>query len=200
MKTYLTTSRGFNPFHIDGKIVNSLNFYKDGKVLASCRWFGNYNNYRSIEFDFEVKKALRLNLGRKDAFYMLSDEKSAFGREYKVYIYADLVGLEDCGRTDYYNTWYQTSTRQTFTVRLHGERWKYEKAEPSAETNWQDFRRVAVMGDYVEKFDSNYIFTDTPEKKRCDVLAARIKEKTNVELSCFQVHDILEHFSIKEKK
>ena len=199
MKTLLTTSACYNPFFLEGKQIHDIKFYKDGQILASCRWFGSNNNYKTLEFDFEVKKAIRPNLTRKDAFYVLSPECDKRWKEYDLYIYAELVGLESLGVSEFTNSWHSTSTKETFAVNLRGERWKVVKAEPCKETNWQSWKHITVYDDYKEKFDCKYVFNDTPEKKKCEQLAENIAKKTGVKLDYYQIHDILEHFTINEK-
>lgn len=199
MKTMLTTSAGFNPFYFEGKIVHALNFYKDGQVLASCRWFGSNNNYRSLSFDFEIKRAIRLNLDRKDAFYMKSTEYSAWGNEYDVYIPADFVNLQDLGRSEGYKSWDIHTTKQTFTVNLHGVRKQLTKVEPSAATNWEGYKYIGVEGDYLEKFECNYIHTYTEERKKCEEIAANINAKSNMNLSYYDVYKIAQVYDLVKK-
>ncbi len=199
MKTMLTTSAGFNPFQLNGLVVNSLNFYKEGKVIASCRWFGNNNNYYSLSFEFEIKRANRLNLERKDAFYMRCKDETVWGAEYSVYIPADFVNLQDLGRSKSYSTWDCDATKQTFAVNLHGVRKQFTKVEPSAKTNWRDYDYIGVEGDYLEKFECNYIFTDTEEKKRCKEIAENINAASGLNLSYYDVHKISQVYDLVKK-
>ena len=192
--TRLYTQPGFNPFLMDGKVLSSICFYKDGEVVASVRWFGSNNNYKSLELPFEVKKAVRLNLERRDAFYM-RDKDATYSPEYILYIPADFVNLQHI-ETANNNAggWSMTGTHEVFSVELTGERWK-----PYINKETGRLAYIEEFGTYTEKFDYNYIWTDTPEFTKCKELSQAIKESAAVDLSAYQIHDILEHYDIIKK-
>ena len=192
-KTTLSREAKFyNPFIMDGKEINSIRFYNDGKVVVSSRWFGNNNSYKCIEFPFEVKKATKENLNRKDAYYLRSSNNVC--KSYDLYIHTSLVDLQFVETKEDCNTWYSNRTKDVFTISLTGVRYC---------PKLDDFRNLVYeekSGTFCEKFDGNYTSEDTTEYKRCKALAEKMSNCAGKEISVFNVHDLLEHFDIKEKK
>ena len=189
--TKLTTSPAWNPFQAPFGEISSIVFYKDGKIICSVKWFGSNNNYKSITLPFEVKKALKLNLFRRDAFYMIDKEETYF-RRYLLYICADLVNLKSLGRKNISSTWYGDMTAEEFTAEITGERKQYIKTAIG-------YDMAATPGTYSEKFLANYITIDSELYKHCKDLAAKLNACTNRNLCAFDVYEILQKFDIKEK-
>lgn len=191
--TTLTTQPCYNPYFMDNKEIRSICFYKSGAVLASVRWFGSNNNFDSITLPFEVKKAVRLNLERSDAFYM-RDKEYDFGPAYILYIPADWVNLQHVKTENINSSWWSTGTRDVFTVDIQGVR-----RQPAIDKETGKLYYDRVPGSYTEKFDCNYIWHNTPEFDKCKELAENIKKLASVDLSAYQLHDIMEHYNIIKK-
>lgn len=49
-----TQTQGFNPYFINGKQINTIHLYKNGKVVSKFKWFGNNNTNPKIKLDFEI--------------------------------------------------------------------------------------------------------------------------------------------------
>ena len=193
METKLTRIEGWNPFILFGKEIRSIVFYGNGKEIARTKWFGSNNDYKSVTLPFEVKKALRVNLDRKDAYYVKAQSDYPLGPSYDLYIPSELVGLKfvEVKKDEYWNF---TQTRDVYSVNLHGVRGKYKKNEKG------DFVYEFAEGDYVEQFDCNYSNTDTEEKRRCDELAEALNKLCHGRLTYYDIHDILKEYDITPKK
>lgn len=190
MSTTMTKSAPwYNPFTLTypnslyGVEVHEIFFYKDGKVVATTRWFSNGNNgYKSIELPFDVKRANKLNLDRKDAFTIKPQNGWCDG--YDLYIHADLMpSFKSLGRTEGRKTWYDTETHETFEITLHG------KEDGDME-----------IKDHTITFQANFEFDYTDEFKKCVKMSQDIKETCGVEISEYRMHDVLQHYNISKKR
>lgn len=186
---------------MDGMEIDKICFYRDGKVIASFNWFGSNNMYRRMTLPVEVKRAVKLNLERKDCFYLRSDDKD-WTRAYNVYIHADLVELKSLGRQDYINDWKQTSTRETFEIKVFGEkrRMKLDENGKVAKNDKGDAVYETVTGEFVEKFDCNYEFHNTDEWERCKAMAKEWKKIAYMDFTPSAIHDLMQHYNISKKR
>lgn len=192
MKTKLYREICLNPFFFEGKEINNIIFYKEGKIIANVNWFGSNNVYKSVEFDFEVKKAVKINLNRKDSYYLRNDKE--WCKSYDLYICSDLVELKSLGISEGAKCWYHTETHETFEIKLFGERYKYFRNELG------EFDRTPIKGEYIEKFSCNYNFEKTKEMVKCEKLASEMSKVCHKEISSYDVHDLLESFNITPKR
>lgn len=192
MKTRLTTSVGWNPFDYCGQQINNILFYRDGKVVAKTDWFDSNNYYKWIEFDFDIKNAKKINLERTDAYLIRHDKCSGVIRAYDLYIHADLVNLQFV-KSNTFKTWDYTRVNDVFTVCLHGS--KRIPTKVGDDVKW-----IPKEDDYVQQFECNYTFEDTPEKKQCKEIADSFNEITHGnKFSYYDIERILEHYSITKK-
>lgn len=193
METKLTTTTGLNPFFVLGKEVKRIVFYDNGKEIASVRWFGSNNVYKSITLPFEVKRAVKVNLERKDAFYFKASAEYPLGAAYELYINSKLVGLEflEEKKLEYWN---ETRISQLYSANFHGVREHYKKGEDG------NVVREYIEDDYVERFESNYKHVPTEEAKKCKELADKLNKLSLNKLTDFDVHYILAEFDITPKK
>ena len=193
METKLQTTSGFNPFILFGKEIRQIVFYGNGKEIANTKWFGSNNVYKSVTLPFEVKKALRVNLDRKDAYYVKATPLYPYGPSYDIYIPEELVGLKFVEVREH-EYWDHIQREDAYTVNLHGERVNYRKNELG------NVVREYVEGDYVETFTCNYTFEDTEERVRCKELADELSKLSLNKLTDTDVHYILQEYDITPKK
>jgi hypothetical protein len=69
MKTVLTKESMLNPYFFQGKMVESIIVYAEQGVVFSFKWIGSNNITSDVTFDFEIKRAVKENYSRKDAYY-----------------------------------------------------------------------------------------------------------------------------------
>lgn len=68
-----------NPYEYNGKQLQAIVIYKDGKELHSFKWLGNNNKYPEVYFD-DIKNRRTIDLNRNEVFY----------NDAKIYIHADI--------------------------------------------------------------------------------------------------------------
>ena len=193
METKLMTTSCYNPFFVHGKEVRRIVFYGDGKEIASVNWFGSNNVYKSITLPFEVKRALKVNLDRRDAFYVKSKPDYPYGPEYDLYIFGELLGLKFL-KTAEFKSWSDIRHNDVYQVNLHGVRKNYVRNERGEAV------RIEQDGDYEETFSCNYTFENTEEYDKCEELANKLNKLCTKNLSAHDIHYILEKFDITEKQ
>lgn len=106
----------FNPMFLNGKEINHIVFYdaNEGKTLLepdneNVRWFnsgGSNNDYPLVQFPFEFKKANKIDLTRKDAFFTYYAYKYNFDKG-KIVLYIPihlLTDFKDLGEEERFQT------------------------------------------------------------------------------------------------
>jgi len=192
VKTTFTTEPCYNPFIFNGVSVHNFNFYKDGHVLASFKWLGSNNIYESMQFEFEIKKAVKINLNRQDAFY-ISKRDSFNDRTFEIYIPADFVNLQFVERKTVNACWYFIRHFDVYTLTITGE-----KRVPKLDANKKLYYAIEE-GTYTEQFETNTVCEDTQEWKDCNELAEKMNQAAHGNFNAYTVHDLLEKFNITEK-
>ncbi len=177
----------YNPFILEDVCeLDRIVVYEDGKELFSFRWFGSSNSYQSITFPFDVKRAVKLNLERTDAFYIKNE----------LYIHASLIDCEFNGRKEnIHETWYSVASCDEYVVRVNGVKIMYSY-------NGDERQERREAGTFTEIVRCNYNSVETPEYTRCKKLSKLFKEKACVDIPAYNIHDILEvaNISIKRAK
>lgn len=171
-----------NPFLFDGKLISKIAFYADGKVIAQTNWFGNgYNsNIAKMVLPFEIRRSTKLNLDRKDAFYMV-DKDASWDKEYIVYIHKDLVNLQFVRTRETTHTWNYTATEDFYTVDIENI------------VNGEPLKQIS--------FSTNCKHLKTKEGARVEKLANEINKALGYDkLSSYDIHTLLQSFDITPKK
>ena len=193
--TVLTKSAAwYNPMFIDNELeVNRIVFYSDGREIAAVKWFGSNNAYERIELPCVAKRALKVNLGRKDAFYVRAKQPSwEKTKKYDLFIHESLVGLEFNGTSEYGNTWYHTGKKDDFTATIRGVRRKHVLQEDGRP------KSVTEEGEFAERFSCNYVFTDTEEAEICKEIAEDWNRIASHSVSFLDIHEIMQHYKIEK--
>ena len=183
MSTTFYRAPYLNPFLFDGKLISGIAFYADGKIIAQTNWFGNgcNNNIRNIYLPFEIRRATKLNLDRKDAFYMV-DKYACCDKEYIVYIHKDLVNLQFVETKETTHTWDYTATEDFYTVDI-------EHIVYGVET----LKQIS--------FSTNYKQLMTKEGARVEKLTDEINKALGYDkLSSYDIRRLLQSFNITKKK
>ena len=194
METRLTRQPAWNPFFLNGYEINRIKFYKDGEVLASTDWFENNNPYKWVALPFEVKNARKINLTRTDAYLIRNDKSYSIGKQYDLYICADLVELEYI-HTSRHEVLMQIETHEQYSVKLHGCKRIYKGGGPYLP------KYEYIEDDYIQKFDCNYTFVDTEKKQLCEQLAEEFNTLIGYKnFSCYDVEKLIDNYEITKKK
>ena len=95
----LYKTKYYNPFYVivnnKSRFLDSINVFKDGKIVAKTNrgWFGNNNNFDTLEFDIDVVMKRAIDLKCKTAFIVKSD--CTYDTKYDLYIPENVVGLKE---------------------------------------------------------------------------------------------------------
>lgn len=187
-----------NPFFFNGQEIHTICFYKDGKIIASTRWFGSNNLWERVDFPFEIRNARKVNLDKKDAFIAQYEDNTyhAYDKKKALYIHADLAGLEFVKVEDKGISMLSHHTCDIYKVSLSGEHAEYRYNDKKGVCE----RVCRDVADFEQKFDCNHRLETTEEGGKCEELSKRIKELTHINLSKYDIESLLKHFDIKEKK
>lgn len=94
----LYKTKYYNPFYVEvnnkPRFLNSINVFKDGKIVATNNrgWFGNNNNFETLEFDVDVVMKRTVDLKCKTAFIVKSD--CTYDTRYDIYIPESVIELK----------------------------------------------------------------------------------------------------------
>lgn len=116
----------YNLYFLEGKEIDSIKFYDENGVITSVNWFGSNNMYPELHLPFSIRRAIKVNFTKKDAFFVKSDYE--YSSRIDVYIYYELVNLKNLGekRTDC-KTSVQYCTE--FSVKIDSSKKSYTKDE-----------------------------------------------------------------------
>jgi hypothetical protein len=190
VKARLTTQACYNPFFFEGKVIQYLVFYKDGKELGKTKWFGDSNNRTpEVYFPFDIPKKLKLDLTGKGAFYMKAHSEG-YSRDsaYNIYIHADLVNFQHKGEKVHSDCDTYTSYIEHYSADIFCKRpsWGDADATPALHT----LHFTAPLVSRSEKKELG---------KQVDALAEICKEK-NIRIGAYELQQLMKHFDITLKK
>lgn len=191
-KSRLYRSECLNMFYFNGMCIRNIIFYKEGKIVATTDWFGSSNNYKEVFLPFEIKKANKENLGRKDA-YLLKAVRGYWGSEYSLYICCDLVELQFVETKTWSVGWFSTMTADVYQIKLEGGRYVYSKNERG------DLIKTPNYGEHLETFETNHVSEYTEEYKKCEELAELLNSASFTKVSAHDIHEMLKVVDIKKK-
>lgn len=132
---FLSKIEMWNPYQIGGRSIDTMHFFKDGKVIATHKrgWFGDNNRgcdeLESIDFvrrvkvesglragfSFYCKNVIYVNVDHFETFEVLGEEK-AYQTNDEIY-YAEFVNIKMTlgGKTDVYRIQLGSFTRSELT-------------------------------------------------------------------------------------
>ena len=158
----------FNPYFFNGNEVNKIIIFNENGEIFNFRWlgYGSNNDTDKLFFDFEIKRAIKVDFSRKYAFY----HKVISRDEFNIYIPADFIQFEDKGSIKKYENIYGHSVYQVFEIKVFCIKPTFEKQangdykKISQEPQWHKFE--------IEKFISK----EKSEKGReAEEISARAK-------------------------
>lgn len=117
MKTQLISSGCYNPYIFNGYTVDRILFFDSVKqeMIFSVNWWGSNNYHKKLYFDFDIKKANKVDLSKKTAFF-LKGESNKYEQRIFIYIPANLVPVECLGETMYNQTETEKMYRSEFSI------------------------------------------------------------------------------------
>lgn len=179
-----------NSLIISGDTINKLYFYKNGAVLGYVDKVQEHamkgetlesvydGEAQRVNIDFDIKKAVKLNLNRSDAFYIKNPEKRyAIDRPYDLYIHADLVNFVSLGDVLAVKGTHEKHYFETYSVSFSSVEYKRMKIDKiSGDKNYtlqpgEQFSEHSYGSDknhacvwYFDNSESEYIKRMHPDK------------------------------------
>lgn len=157
----LTRASGFNPFILEGRIVNNIIFYnEDGKILEMNRgWFGYNNDCESLDLG-SITYRRKVNLNRKENFY-ISIADNIHGLAYDLWIYVDNINVKiiDKGTCEKKCDCYSIQVYHDYDFEVYGYKFSQQFYVESIKTDFG--KKVDEMSKELEqlniRIDSYYL-------------------------------------------
>lgn len=178
MSTIVKNANWYNPMFFEGRELTNIVIYKDGKIIyeSKCGWFGHgtNNSIDKIEFPFEIKKANKLNLDRKDAFF----------HKGVLYLHQDLLDIK---QTDS-----DVVICESWTSKMYGD--KFELTLPHVICNGKEFKDSTFTTNlqYIKRHE------ETEEWKESSRLSQEMKE-LGIRVDEYDARKILQHYQLIKK-
>jgi hypothetical protein len=184
-KSQLTSSPAYNPYFYGSHEIKYIIIFKDGEVLASVRWFGSNNEYKTVNFDFPIERKIKEDLTKKQAYYKpVKSDSYERGLFADIYIHADLVNFKALGERVHMDTDTYTSYIFDYEISLTATTRDSQEMLP---------RRVRFSADRVSRTEYKEF------QKHIDRVETMLKEK-NVQIPSYELQQLLKHFDVTPKK
>lgn len=187
MKTILVKKENwYNPYFFNGKEVESVNVYNKNGIIFRFNWIGSNNITNDVTFDFETKKATKLNFDRKDSFYIQKDGKIT------IYIYHELINYKYIGREKKHKTEMGYSLYDTFSITLNCKKILYKKVNDDFVSYYSD------QSDFSFEIEVFINSVDSSLAKECKQISEKSAE-AGVELSFYDIQRLKKVINISLK-
>lgn len=187
MKTILVKKESwYNPYFLNSKEVERVNVYNKNGVLFGFKWIGSNNITNDVTFDFETKKAIKLNFDRKDSFYIQKDGKIT------IYIYHELINYKYIGREEKYETEMGYKLYDIFSITLNCKEIHYKKVNDGFVSYYSE------QGDFDFEIQNYVESIDTDFGKECKQISKKCEE-AGVNLSHYEIARLKKIINISMK-
>lgn len=186
------TANWYNPYSFEGKEVDRIRFYNENGEIVSVNWFGSNNDFPELNLPFEIRRALKLNFTKKDAFYIKAKDCS-YASRIDIYIHESLLNLQNLGeKRKEYNTDIRYRTEYVISVHASKKQMKLDK----------ELDKVIYSTSSVELhniiFSGNYRFEKNDEGKRLQDIR-QVVEECGLDLSECDIQRLEKRFELKIK-
>ena len=190
----------FRPYIIDGKELNHIVIYNDGKEVFKTvgGWFEHLGENK-IRYDVkrltiggEIKKAIKENLFRKDN-YIIRDKEDTFQKRYILYIHEEFIPVETIGEQLHFET---PTKKQYHTL--------YKLNVPNTRREISHLDKVTDKAIYEDTHHNyiietgNYRTVKTNLGETVEELYNRFKED-NINISLYDTEKLLDKYNISIK-
>lgn len=187
MKTILVKRESwFNPYFFNGMQVSKVNVYNENGVIFGFNWIGSNNITNDVTFDFETKKAIKLNFGRKDSFYIRKDG------EITIYIYHKLVNYKYIGRDKKFETEMGYHVYDNYLITLNCKKILHKKVNGNFESYFSE------QGNFDFEIESFVESVESSFAKECRQIAEKC-EDAGVNLSYYEIERLKKVINISLK-
>lgn len=191
--TKFISSLCYNPFFFEWRYVDGFYFFQNGKIIASSKWFGRNNDYRWIEFPFDIKLKRKRDLNSKDAFYMTNSDNSSGDLCWDIYIPVEL--LEGFEKKENVKGWANDNLQNyhdTFSFLVKGEKRRLQKND-LGKIEWVYSVDTWSVGD-----SCNYRFERTEFGKLVDKTSKELEEQ-GIAIDVYNLEKLLKAYQLKKK-
>ena len=184
----LYTSPCWNPYlnSKNGKQVDEIKFFKNGKVIASAKWFsgsnGSNNRFPQINLPTILKQKRNEDLTEKNCFLFHGS----------IYIPADLVNFRDNGEKFDFECDYMTQYKSSFSIDI-------EAVEMKAELNEEGkvvYKNTEMMPTTITQF-YKHRQVDKPNFIQAGQIANEI-EKIGTKISRYDILSIMKVYNFSK--
>lgn len=187
------TESYYNPMFLNGRQIEHLVFYdadKGTEILNGwdgLRWFGSNNNYPLIRFPFEFKKANKVDLTRKDAYYTTFQHTYSYDKgKIVLYIPIHLVdSFTDLGEVLQFETDTEKNFRHSYSFKVMAQSDEYYLDE------FEELKsRTTELKECTIEFSGRYRMELKPFGEKVKTITERIKT-VYPEISVYDVEKIM---------
>lgn len=187
MKTKLEKSASwFNPYFFDGMEVEKVNIYNENGIIFGFKWIGSNNITNNVAFDFETKKAIKLNFDRKDSFYIRKDGKIT------IYIHHELVNYKYIGREKRFETEMGFRVYDVYSIALNCKKILYKKVNDDFVSYYSE------QGDFDFEIENFVESVDSSLADECKQISKKCAE-AGVNLSFYDIQRLKKVINISLK-
>lgn len=187
MKTILVKNVSwYNPYFFNGMEVEKVNIYDKNGVLFGFKWIGSNNITSDVTFNFETKRAIKLNFDRKDSFYIKKDGKIT------IYIFHGLINYQYIDRKKRYETEMGYQLYDVYSIALNCKKTLYKKVNDDFISYYSD------QGDFSFEIEVFINSVDSSLAKECKQISEKSAE-AGVGLSFYDIQRLKKVINISLK-
>lgn len=182
MKTTLVKKESwYNPYFLEGKKVDYIAIFDENGVIFDFKWLGSGSNNETekLFFDFNIKRSIKTDYSRKDAFY-----RHGNGDGLIIYIPANLIDWENKGEMQKYKDIYGHSVYQVFNINVLCETPEYIKLKNG------DYEKINSEPKKKTFTIEKYIRTEKTDKGKYAEEILQAASSVNVPLSSHQLEKL----------
>jgi len=188
----------YNPYYLNGKKIDAIVFFKQGKKIGQTNWFtdfGSNNDYPEVYLPEQIKNKRKIDLNSKDSFLAkTTSDIDSYNGNYTLYLnldnyYYTIEKLVPSHSDKYYNRF-----KDIMYIKLDALKRVLTVDKETKETNY-----ITVDDNYTIKVEMNFISQRTKEQRSIEKLTKLLNSK-NIDVSEWQIRQIKEICNISVKR
>lgn len=182
----------YNPYSFEGKEVDRIRFYNESGEIVSINWFGSNNDFPELNLPFEIRRAIKINFTKKDAFYIKAKDCS-YASRIDIYIHESLLNLQNSGeKKTEQTTRIDYRTEYTISVQASKKQMNYDRELDKVTYNISDVEQRDIT------FYGNYRSEKNDEGARLQNIMTIAKE-CGLNWSEYDIQNLEKRFELKIK-
>ena len=174
-----------------GKVLYSSNrSYLEKNSISDDGKTESFRNYRIESFIIEnPKRANKLNLNRKDNFFINENLKYSINNKSKVlYVHVSNITVEKIGEVIGVKTKDETNFINAYKLNF---KYGYKYSDYAGKNTTKENECIVTDDHYSRTEESDF-------RIRCKEIAENLKEKENLDLSYYDIQRIFNHYNITD--